>query len=126
MSQRLPTIEAAEIDVATHYRHSSLRERIIEHIFVGDALRPRRPRPRRHGRLYPFRHRLGEMPYALRARNELQNLFSADSSAFIRKMLQRAHVRYLFTSGAQFKEESFNAERVRLGDRRPSRPKWMN
>ena len=66
------------------------------------------------------------MPYALRARNELQNLFSADSSAFIRKMLQRAHVRYLFTSGAQFKEESFTAERVRLGDRWPSRPKWMN
>ena len=43
VSQRLPTIEAAEIDVATHYRHSSLRELIIEHIFVGDALRPRRP-----------------------------------------------------------------------------------
>jgi hypothetical protein len=43
VSQRLPTIEGAEINVATHYRHSSLRERIIEHIFVGDALRPRRP-----------------------------------------------------------------------------------
>jgi hypothetical protein len=27
------------MDVATHYRKSSLRERIIEHIFVGDALR---------------------------------------------------------------------------------------
>src|ERR1700730_13816480 len=39
MQQRLPTNEEAEIDVATHYRHSSLRERIIEHIFVGDALR---------------------------------------------------------------------------------------
>jgi hypothetical protein len=63
------------------------------------------------------------MPYALRARNELQNLFNADSSAFIRKMLQRAHVRYLF---ARFKEENFNAEHVRLGDRRPSRPKWRN
>jgi hypothetical protein len=39
MDERGSTIEAAELDVANHYRHSSLRERIIEHIFVGDALR---------------------------------------------------------------------------------------
>jgi hypothetical protein len=28
-----------EMDAAAHSRHSSLRERIVEHIFVGDALR---------------------------------------------------------------------------------------
>jgi hypothetical protein len=39
MQEGWPAIEAAEMDVANHYRHSSLRERIIEHIFVGDALR---------------------------------------------------------------------------------------
>src|SRR5436190_23886027 len=27
------------MDAAAHYRHASLRERIIEHVFVGDALR---------------------------------------------------------------------------------------
>jgi hypothetical protein len=39
MDRRLATTECVEMDVANHYRHSSLRERIIEHIFVGDALR---------------------------------------------------------------------------------------
>jgi hypothetical protein len=39
MNHRASTLEVAELDVANHYRHSSLRERIVEHIFVGDALR---------------------------------------------------------------------------------------
>jgi hypothetical protein len=28
-----------QTDAAAHYRHSSLRERIVEHVFIGDALR---------------------------------------------------------------------------------------
>jgi len=38
--QSIETPEAALLDaVSSHYLHSSLREKIVEHIFVGDALR---------------------------------------------------------------------------------------
>jgi hypothetical protein len=34
-----PTQQASAIDAVAHYHNSTLRERIVEHVFIGDALR---------------------------------------------------------------------------------------